>query len=152
MSTLYLLDTNILIHLIRNDELGERIRELYNPLLIAPCPLISLVTDGEIRSLAFQFGWGKEIPAGISPSWCKESYVFNIQITAHSSRKEACAARDLTYLLPWHFLYFWPLPHQHGSLRPPFQSAGAPSSFFAEIAPAPSLFVVISRGLSISCI
>lgn len=22
------------------------------------------------------------------------------------------------YYAPWHFLYFFPLPHQHGSLRP----------------------------------
>ena len=25
-------------------------------------------------------------------------------------------------LLPWHFLYFLPLPHEHGSLRPSFEA------------------------------
>ena len=60
ISPLYLLDTNILVHLIRRDDTGERIRHLYNPLMTDPRPLISVVTDGELRSLSFQFGWGKE--------------------------------------------------------------------------------------------
>src|SRR5207245_11790075 len=29
--------------------------------------------------------------------------------------------------LPWHFLYFFPLPHQHGSLRPIFRRSAAGS-------------------------
>jgi len=60
MSILYLLDTNILVHQVRRDAVGERIRELYAPLLAEPRPLISVVTDGELRSLGFQLGWGRE--------------------------------------------------------------------------------------------
>ena len=60
MPVLYLLDTNILVHLIRRDPTGERIRRLYNPLLADPLPLLSVVTNGELRSLSFQFEWGTE--------------------------------------------------------------------------------------------
>jgi predicted nucleic acid-binding protein len=60
MPVLYLLDTNILVHQIRRDAVGERIRKLYSPLLTEPRPLISVVTDGELRSLGFQLGWGRE--------------------------------------------------------------------------------------------
>ena len=60
MPTLYRLDTNILVHQVRRDAVGERIQELYSPLLAEPRPLISVVTAGELRSLGFQFGWGRE--------------------------------------------------------------------------------------------
>lgn len=59
MSTLYLLDTNILVHLIRDDTTGQHIRTVYNPLMVEPCPLISVVTTGELRSLIYQFHWGR---------------------------------------------------------------------------------------------
>jgi len=60
MAVLYLLDTNILVHQVRRDAVGERIRQLYAPLLAEPQPLISVVTEGELRSLGFQVGWGQE--------------------------------------------------------------------------------------------
>lgn len=60
MSVLYILDTNILVHQVRQDAVGIRIRNLYAPLLADPRPLISVVTEGELRSLSFQLGWGKE--------------------------------------------------------------------------------------------
>lgn len=55
----YLLDTNILVHLVRSDAVGERIRATYSPTLVEPRPLHSGVTEGELRSLAYQFRWGK---------------------------------------------------------------------------------------------
>lgn len=55
----YLLDTNILVHHIRDDEVGERVRDTYRPLLVVPTPIICVVTDGELRSLAVQFNWGR---------------------------------------------------------------------------------------------
>src|SRR5690349_10733059 len=58
MPAAWLLDTNILVHLVRRDALGERIQNDYSPLLEDPRPQISVVTDGELRSLGFQFGWG----------------------------------------------------------------------------------------------
>lgn len=57
-STLYFLDTNILVHLIREDGIGQYIKSQYSLLLIEPRPLISSVTQGELRSLALQWGWG----------------------------------------------------------------------------------------------
>src|SRR3954462_14403343 len=32
-------------------------------------------------------------------------------------------SQGLSHVAPWHFLYFLPLPHQHGSLRPTFGSS-----------------------------
>ena len=57
---LYLLDTNILVHLVRRDALGQEILANYALLTIEPKPLISVVTDGELRSLTYQFGWGEQ--------------------------------------------------------------------------------------------
>lgn len=55
MLPLYLLDTNILVHLVRGDAVGQHIRSKYSPALLEPRPLISIVTEGELRSLAYQF-------------------------------------------------------------------------------------------------
>lgn len=41
----FLLDTNILVHLVRRDAVGERIRAQYNPLMAEPRPMISVVTE-----------------------------------------------------------------------------------------------------------
>jgi hypothetical protein len=60
MSTLYLLDTNILVHHVRNDRVGERLRRDYSLWLNEPRPAVSIVTAGEVRSLSFQFGWGPQ--------------------------------------------------------------------------------------------
>lgn len=60
MPPLYLLDTNILVHQVRRDAIGARIQRVYTPLLVMPQPIISVVTEGELRSLAFQLGWGQE--------------------------------------------------------------------------------------------
>ncbi len=54
----YLLDTNIMVHQIRADATGDAIRERYGLLALEPKPLISVVSDGELRSLVLQFGWG----------------------------------------------------------------------------------------------
>lgn len=57
----YLLDTNILLHYIRGSELARRVEATYQlTTLIAPAdaPLVSIVSEGEIRALALEFGWG----------------------------------------------------------------------------------------------
>jgi predicted nucleic acid-binding protein len=59
MAPLYLLDTNILVHLVRVDSLGLRIQAIYDPLMAEPRPILSIVTVGELRSLAYQLKWGK---------------------------------------------------------------------------------------------
>ncbi|MBI1763541.1 MAG: PIN domain-containing protein [Acidobacteria bacterium] len=58
MATLFLFDTNLLVHLVRGDAMGEEIKAEYAPFTRDPKPLICVVTDGELRSLALQFGWG----------------------------------------------------------------------------------------------
>lgn len=58
MSSLNLFDSNILIHLVRESSLGDFIRHEYQPLLADPRPLISVVTEGELRSLMHQWKWG----------------------------------------------------------------------------------------------
>ena len=58
MGKLYLLDTNILVHIIRQDTLGQHIKDTYSPLMTDPRPIISVVSEGEIRSLAYRWNWG----------------------------------------------------------------------------------------------
>jgi predicted nucleic acid-binding protein len=59
MPPLYLLDTNILVHLIRGDATGEIIRNRYALLMQQERPLLSIVTEAEIKSLALQWTWGE---------------------------------------------------------------------------------------------
>ena len=54
----YLIDTNILVHHIRDDETGRRIKARYNLLMTETTPAYCVVTEGEIRSLAYQWVWG----------------------------------------------------------------------------------------------
>jgi tRNA(fMet)-specific endonuclease VapC len=54
----YLIDTNILVHHIRDDETGRRIKTQYNLLMTEITPAYCIVTEGEIRSLAYQWVWG----------------------------------------------------------------------------------------------
>lgn len=60
MPTDYLLDTNILVSLIRNDALGKLIQAQYNLRAFITKCMISVVTVGEIEKLARQFGWGND--------------------------------------------------------------------------------------------
>lgn len=59
MNTLYFLDTNILVHLVRNDATGQHLNQTYGLLLTEPRPLVSGVTEGELRSLAMEMGRAK---------------------------------------------------------------------------------------------
>lgn len=58
MAARYLLDTNILVHFVRSSAIWARVRDAYQPLIAEPRPLVSVVTVGEIRSLAIQWEWG----------------------------------------------------------------------------------------------
>ncbi len=53
-----LLATSIVLHLARGSELGRRVEATYAFGALAVNPLVSIVTEGELRSLALQFGWG----------------------------------------------------------------------------------------------
>jgi predicted nucleic acid-binding protein len=59
LNALYFLDTNILVHLVRDDATGQYIKNRYGLLVHDPRPLISGVTEGELRSLAYQWKWGE---------------------------------------------------------------------------------------------
>jgi len=56
----YLLDTNIILNYIRKDSYSSQIDEKYSPLSIENSPIISVVTRGEILSIAFQNSWGNQ--------------------------------------------------------------------------------------------
>jgi tRNA(fMet)-specific endonuclease VapC len=53
------LDTNILVHLIRASTVGRRVDEQLSLTTRSDRPLISVITAGEIFSLARKFGWGQ---------------------------------------------------------------------------------------------
>lgn len=53
-----LLDTNLLVHNIRQDRLWQIVEARYGLLNSPDAPIISIITEGEIRALALQFAWG----------------------------------------------------------------------------------------------
>jgi len=55
----YLLDTNVLLALIRGKALGEEIDRTYGLRLALNRCMISVVTAGEMLSLSRQFNWGQ---------------------------------------------------------------------------------------------
>jgi tRNA(fMet)-specific endonuclease VapC len=54
----YLLDTNLLIALVRNRALGQYIRATYPLFTTTQPPLISVVSKGELRAFARRKNWG----------------------------------------------------------------------------------------------
>ncbi len=57
MADPFILDTNILVHFVRGSRTWTKIRDRYQLLLVEPRPFISVVTAGELRSLAYQRFW-----------------------------------------------------------------------------------------------
>lgn len=58
MNPLYLLDTNVVLALLRGGALGAFIEATYGLRRVGLRPLISVVTHGEMRVLAARNGWG----------------------------------------------------------------------------------------------
>ena len=56
----YLFDTNILVYLIRKHPLGDLIIREFDPFGPQNITMISIVTQGEILSLCYLFGWGEQ--------------------------------------------------------------------------------------------
>ena len=50
-------DTNIILHYVRDDDMSRRIEDQYKLITGIDQPLISVVIEGEIRTLAEEFGW-----------------------------------------------------------------------------------------------
>ena len=55
----YLLDTNILVHYVRQDKIWTEIRRTYNLFLAKPTPIVCVVSHGELRSFSTQRQWAK---------------------------------------------------------------------------------------------
>jgi hypothetical protein len=55
-----LLDTNVFVHLVRDDHVAQRLKADRQLLLTDATPAFCVVTEGEIRSLGYQFNWGRE--------------------------------------------------------------------------------------------
>jgi tRNA(fMet)-specific endonuclease VapC len=56
----YVLDTSVLLHLIRGRDLGRYINVMFDLANVVHRPLISIVTHGEIWALADRNGWQTE--------------------------------------------------------------------------------------------
>jgi tRNA(fMet)-specific endonuclease VapC len=56
---LYILDTNIIVHLIRASSLAEQLKTEYLIFDQPQRPLISVVTEGELEALTLKNDWGK---------------------------------------------------------------------------------------------
>jgi tRNA(fMet)-specific endonuclease VapC len=55
---IYLFDTNILLHFVRETTLAKNIEEKYDPFGTENTPVISVVTIREIKSIALRNQWG----------------------------------------------------------------------------------------------
>ncbi len=55
-----ILDSNILLNYVRRSQLAEEIEARYRLLTAQDVPLISIVTEGELRALALQLMWGEQ--------------------------------------------------------------------------------------------
>ena len=55
----FVLDTNILVYFVRSDEYIRQLDSQFSLFSSDNAAFISIVSVGEIRSLAYQFGWGE---------------------------------------------------------------------------------------------
>ncbi len=61
----YLLDTNVVLHLVRGGPLGKHLAAAFGLLNSLNRPLVSIVTHGELLLIAAQNNWGKEKRAAL---------------------------------------------------------------------------------------
>lgn len=59
LSELVMLDTSVLVHLVRNDPTGQAIEADLRLARRAERPLYCVVAEGELRGLATYWGWGE---------------------------------------------------------------------------------------------
>ncbi len=58
--TVYLYDTNALIHGVRRDAVWDKIKSVSDPLMYEPKGLVCIVSHGELRSFGEKSQWGRE--------------------------------------------------------------------------------------------
>lgn len=58
-SPVYLLDTNVVLHLVRGKELGQHLASTFGLMDPVYRPLASVVSHGELRVIADRNGWGQ---------------------------------------------------------------------------------------------
>lgn len=94
--SLVLLDTNVVVHLARDNTLGRRINEDYQLSERRVRPLISIVTVGELFAFARKRGWGdrkveklKDIVRGLTVADIRPQNVIDryAEIDAYSERQ-----------------------------------------------------------------
>lgn len=56
---LFVLDTSVLIHAVRRGAVWDRIQSRYRLFAVEPKPVMSVVSVGELRSIAYQREWGR---------------------------------------------------------------------------------------------
>lgn len=56
----YLLDTNILLIYLRKSKMADTIDKQYQPLIYPNIPVVSVISLGEIKSIALRNNWGKK--------------------------------------------------------------------------------------------
>ncbi len=59
VDALILLDTNIILQLVRNNMMGQQLESDYRLISSQNSNLISYVTVGEMYALSLKFGWGE---------------------------------------------------------------------------------------------
>ncbi len=64
-SPVYLLDTNVVLHLVRGNAVGKELATAYGLLNSVNRPLVSIVTHGELLLLAARNNWGAEKRASL---------------------------------------------------------------------------------------
>lgn len=85
------LDTNILVHLLRGKHAAQVIERAYGISRRAPRAIISVVTKGELKALAYKFAWGADKHAALS-SMLSGLPAADI---SHSSVHDAYASLDM---------------------------------------------------------
>lgn len=60
LNMIYLLDTNILLVYLRKSNIADKIDNQFQPLIYPNTPVVSVISLGEIKSIALRNNWGKK--------------------------------------------------------------------------------------------
>jgi tRNA(fMet)-specific endonuclease VapC len=85
------LDTNILVHLLRGKQAAQVIEHVYGISRRTPRAIISVVTKGELKALAYKLEWGADKRETLSAMLT----ALPAADISHGSTSDAYAAIDL---------------------------------------------------------